>query len=81
VAGVAPYIISASQNGWLQSVGPCAVLNKGVTIVGGSVGSPGSVAGGVVIFTTGATGATCYVGEIMCTGVDASSNLVNLRIA
>lgn len=77
VAGVAGYIISASQNGWLQVSGPCAVLNKGTTITGLNVGAPGSVAGGVVVY---AVATTTLVGDIMLTGVDASSNLVNLRI-
>lgn len=77
LVGVAPYIITATFNGWLQTVGPCAVLNKGTTGAGLAVGSPGSVAGGVVIF---AAATTSLVGTLMQTGVDASANLVNLRI-
>lgn len=78
LVGVAGYIVSASQNGWLQTWGPCAVLNKGTTGVGLMVGAPGSVAGGVVIF---AAATTSLVGNMMQTGVDASCNLVNLRIS
>lgn len=77
LAGVAGYIIKATQNGWLQTKGPCAVLNKGTTGAGLMVGAPGSVAGGVVIF---AAATTSLVGNIMQTGVDASCNLVDLRI-
>jgi hypothetical protein len=77
LVGVAPYIISANQNGWLATWGPCAVLNKGTTGAGLAVGVPGTVAGGVVIF---AAATTALVGELMQTGVDASSNLVFLRI-
>jgi hypothetical protein len=77
VAGVAGYIVKATQNGWLQVYGPCAVLNKGTTGCGLNVGAPGSVAGGVVVY---AVATTTLVGDIMQTGVDASCNLVNLRI-
>ena len=78
LVGVAPYIISASQNGWLQTWGPCAVLCKGTPGAGMSVGAPGSVAGGAVIF---AAATTALVGNMMETGVDATSSLVNLRIS
>jgi hypothetical protein len=77
LSGVAPYIITASQNGWLQTKGPCAVLNKGTTAVGLTVGCPGSVAGGCVVF---AVATTALLGHIMQTGVDASCNLVNLCV-
>lgn len=77
LAGVAPYIITASQNGWLQTRGPCAVLNKGTTAVGLTVGCPGSVAGGCVVF---AVATTALLGHIMQTGVDASANLVDLCV-
>lgn len=77
LVGVASYIITTAQNGWLQNIGPCAVLNKGTTAVGLTVGAPGSVAGGVVVF---AVATTALVGHIMQTGVDAACNLVNLAI-
>lgn len=77
LAGVAPYIITTAQNGWLQTKGPCAVLNKGTTAVGLTVGCPGSVAGGCVVF---AVATTALLGHIMQTGVDASSNLVDLCV-
>jgi hypothetical protein len=77
LVGVAGYIIKATQNGWLQTQGPCAVLNKGTTGAGLLVGAPGSVAGGVVVF---AAATTTLAGHIMQTGVDASCNLVHLRI-
>lgn len=77
LVGVAPYIITASQNGWLQVWGPCGTLTKGTPGAGMNVGAPGSVAGGVVIF---AAATTAYAGNMMQTGVDASSNLVYLHI-
>lgn len=77
VVGVAPYVITAAFNGWLQTVGPCATLNKGTEGAGLQVGSPGTVAGGVVIF---AAATTSYVGDIMGTGVDAVASMVYLRI-
>lgn len=77
LAGVAPYIITASQNGWLQTRGPCAVLNKGTTAVGLTVGCPGSAAGACVVM---AVATTALLGHIMQTGVDASCNLVDLCV-
>ena len=77
LVGVASYIITAAQNGWVQTRGPAGVLNKGTTGVGLGVGSPGSAAGAVVVF---AAATTAYVGEIMQTGVDAAANLVYLKI-
>lgn len=75
--GVAPYIITASQNGWLQTYGPACVLQKGTVGAGLAVGTPGSVAGGCVIF---AAATTQYIGEMMETGVDAVGAAVFLRI-
>jgi len=75
--GVAPYIISASQNGWLQTYGVASVLNKGTTGVGLAVGAPGSAAGAVVVF---AAATTEYIGDIMETGVDAVAATIFLRI-
>lgn len=68
-AGVSPYIITASSNGWLQTGGACAVLTKGTPGPGLPVSVPGSVAGGVVINTA----ALHIVGYMMETGVDAAT--------
>lgn len=75
--GVAPYIIAASQNGWLQTYGVASVLNKGTTGVGLAVGAPGSAAGACVVF---AAATTEYLGDIMETGVDAICASVFLRL-
>lgn len=77
VAGVAPYIITASNKGWLQVSGAAAVLTKGTPGPGLMAGSPGSAAGAVVIF---AAATTTLVGDMMETGVDAATNMVWLRI-
>jgi len=74
--GVAPYIITAAQNGWLQTYGPAAVLTKGTPGPGLPVSVPGSAAGAVVINTA----ALHIVGYMMETGVDASTNAVFLTL-
>lgn len=75
--GVAPYIISASQNGWLQTYGAACVLQKGTVGAGLAVGTPGSAAGACVAF---AAATTQYIGEMLETGVDAVGAAVFLRI-
>lgn len=75
-AGVAPYIITLSQNGWLQTGGAASVLTKGTPGPGLPVSVPGSVAGGVVINTA----ALHIVGYMLETGVDAATNLVYLTM-
>lgn len=77
VAGVAPYIITKSQNGWLQTYGAAAVLLKGTPAVGVMVGAPGSAAGAGVIF---AAATTMLLGDTMEVGVDAATTTVYLRI-
>lgn len=75
-AGVAPYIITASQNGWIQTFGVASVLTKGTPGPGLPVSVPGSAAGGVVINTA----ALHIVGYMMETGVDAATNAVYLTM-
>ncbi len=77
VAGVAPYIITKAQNGWLQTFGAASVLLKGTPAVGVMVGSPGSAAGAGVIF---AAATTMLLGDTMEVGVDAATTNVYLRI-
>ena len=77
VVGVAIYAIPAGEYGWLQTWGPCGVLNSGTTGAGLAVASPGSVAGGVVVATAGVP----YLGDIMTVGVDGKAKLINLKIA
>ncbi len=75
--GVATYIITASQNGWLQTWGPCGVLQSDTTAVGLSMGVPSGTAGATVAF---AAATTTYLGEAMQTNVSGHINAVFLRI-
>lgn len=75
-AGVSPYIITASSNGWLQTGGAASVLTKGTPGPGLPVSVPGSAAGAVVINTA----ALHIVGYMMETGVDAATCMVYLTM-
>lgn len=75
-AGVSPYIITLSQNGWLQTGGAASVLTKGTPGPGLPVSVPGSAAGAVVINTA----ALHIVGYMLETGVDAATNAVYLTM-
>lgn len=78
VVGVAPYIITASEYGWIQTKGPCGVLVAGTPGVGVAVVSPGSAAGAVVV--DGAAAATQVVGAMMVAGADGEVNQVMLNL-
>lgn len=78
VAGNAPYIISASEYGWIQTRGPAACLVKGTPGVGLAVVCPGTAAGAVVV--DGAASETPVVGYMMSTGVDGKNNAVFLLL-
>lgn len=75
--GVAGYIITAAYNGWLQTWGPCAVLQSDTTAVGLSVGVPSGTAGACVAY---AAATTTLLGQNMQTAVGAKNNFVFLRI-
>lgn len=77
LVGVATYIISANFNGWLQTWGPCSVLQSDTTAVGLSMGTPSGTAGATVAF---AAATTNYLGIAMQTNVSGKNNFVNLRI-
>lgn len=77
LAGVATYIISANQNGWLQTWGPASVLMSDGTAVGLSVGVPAATAGAAVAY---AAATTTLLGQMMQTAVIGKNNFVFLRI-
>lgn len=77
VVGVATYIITAAFNGWIQTVGPCSVLQSDTTAVGLSVGFP-SGTGGATVASAAAT--TTIIGQMMQTAVSGKNNFVFLRI-
>lgn len=77
LAGVATYIITAAQNGWLQTWGPASVLMSDTTAVGLQMGFPSGTAGAAVAF---AAATTTMLGQMMQTAVSAKNNFVFLRI-
>jgi len=78
VVGNAPYIIAATEYGWIQTRGPAACLVKGTPGVGLAVVCPGTAAGAVVV--DGAASETPVVGVMMSTGVDGKNNAVMLLL-
>lgn len=77
IAGVAPYIINASEYGWLQTRGPCAVLFTGTGVAGKAVGS---LTGGTSGSAAPAIAATNILGYHMATGITGEYSLVHLNI-
>lgn len=78
VVGVATYVISANQYGWLQTGGPCGVLIGGTPGVGTAVVSPGANAGEVVVDPANA--AVTIVGSMMVAGAAGEINQVLLNL-
>jgi hypothetical protein len=78
VVGNAPYIIAATEHGWIQTRGPAACLVKGTPGVGLAVVCPGTAAGAVVV--DGAASETPVVGNMLTTGVDGKNNGVMLLL-
>lgn len=70
--GVATYIISATQCGWLQVAGLAGALIAGTPGVGLAIVLPGTAAGAAVI--DGAASATPIVGRMVSTGGDGENN-------
>lgn len=78
VVGVAPYVITAAFNGWLQTYGPCAVLGDAGTATAHVPvsGQGAAVAGG----TIAASAVIQLLGTGMSVGVSGKCNLIYLRI-
>jgi hypothetical protein len=81
VVGVAVYIITATQYGWIQTWGPCSTLIAGTPALGAAVLSPGTAAGAAVVMTTTNLVVAQVVGNMMQIGVDGKNNFVDLTIA
>lgn len=80
VAGVATYIITAAQYGWIQTWGICSVLIAGTPALGAGVMTPSTVAGSAVVLTTTNLVVAQTVGYMAQVGVDTKINFVDLRI-
>ena len=77
LVGVAPYIITAAYNGWLQTYGACSVLQSDTTAAGLSMGAPSGTAGATVAY---AAATTTLLGNMMQLAASAKNNFVYLRI-
>lgn len=82
VVGVAGYIITAAQYGWIQTWGPCSVLINGTPALGAYVVSPSATtAGSVDVITTTNLVTARIVGSMMQVGVSTKNNFVDLSIS
>lgn len=82
LAGVATYIITAAQFGWVQTWGPCSTLIAGTPALGAIVMAPGAVAGAAeIIVAAGTLIVAQIVGNMGQVGVAGKNNFVDLKIA
>lgn len=81
LVGVATYIISATQWGWIQTWGLCSTLIAGTPALGAMVLAPSSAAGAAIIMTTTNLVVAQIVGTMAQIGADGKNNFVFLRIA
>lgn len=84
LVGVASYVITAAQFGWIQTWGPAAVLGDDTTAIGAPtytpMGTTGRVAGAdATVITTVST--KQYVGHLMQADVQAQWVGIDLRIS
>lgn len=81
VVGAAVSVITASQWGWIQIVGPCPVLINGTPAITAPVVNSATAAGAVDKWTTAAADvAVTPVGFMMQVGVTGKNNMVFLTI-
>lgn len=80
LVGVANYIITAAQYGWIQTKGIASVLIAGTPALGAGIMSPGTTAGAAVVVTTTNLVVAQYVGRMAQIGVDGKNNFAMLNI-
>lgn len=81
LVGVATYIITAAQFGWIQTWGPCSVLIAGTPALGAIVMAPGATAGAAeIIVAAGTLIVAQIVGNMAQIGVSGKNNFVRLQI-
>lgn len=78
VIGIATYIITAAQYGWVGIRGTFGVLIAGTPALGNAVSVPGAVAGAITVNTN--TGLLRVVGYMAVTGVDTKVKAVDVTI-
>lgn len=81
LVGVATYVITAAQYGWIQTKGLCSVLITGTPALGAAVLWPGTVAGAAqVIVAAGNLIVGQTIGNMAQIGVDGKYNFCDLHI-
>jgi hypothetical protein len=81
IVGVAGYIITAAQFGWIQTWGLASVLTTGTPALGAMVMGPGTAAGAAqVVVAAGTLIVAQIIGHMAQVGVDGKNNFVHLRI-
>lgn len=82
IVGVAGYIISASQYGWIQTQGIASVLCTGTPAHGAMVFGPGTVAGAAQVVVAAGTLLTGQrLGHMAQIAVNGEANFVDLSIS
>lgn len=82
IVGVATYIITANQYGWIQTWGLCSTLTTGTPALGAMVMGPGTVAGAAqVVVAAGTLIVAQIIGHMAQVGVNGEADFVDLRIA
>lgn len=82
VVGVATYVITAAQYGWIQTWGLCSVLIAGTPALGAKVMTPAAVAGAVTVVVAAGSLITAQdVGNMAQVGVDTKNNFCDLHIS
>lgn len=79
IVGVAPYVIAASEYGWLQTKGPCATLSAGTIAVGAVMVSPSGTAGAGV--TDPANASVVILGSAMCAAASGETTQILLNLS
>lgn len=80
VVGVAAYVITTLQFGWVQTWGPASVLINGTPAVTAPIINSATTAGAVDVLTTAASVTSSYLGEMMQLGVSTKNNGAYLKI-
>lgn len=81
IVGIATYIITAAQYGWILTWGQCSVLTTGTPAHGAMVMGPGTAAGAAqVVVAAGTLIVAQIIGHMAQIGVDGKNNFVDVRI-
>jgi len=81
VVGVAPYIITASQFGWVQTWGYCACLIDVTPALGAMLNAVAATAGRAAVFTAASLLTGQLLGIMAQVGVAGEFDVVDLRVS